>query len=72
MPLDRIRTCRRATAEQVDKLRVRLSRAEEFAATGAAGLEEPPSHRLNRRERRITRRGAAAVSRVPSRFRPAP
>lgn len=38
--LERVRGYERATAEQVEKLRVQLSRAEEFAATLAARLEQ--------------------------------
>ncbi|MFJ9540604.1 MerR family transcriptional regulator [Streptomyces sp. NPDC101225] len=44
--LERVRTCRRAAAEQVEKLRVQLARAEEFAATLDARLEQsaPAAH----------------------------
>ncbi|MET9932886.1 MerR family DNA-binding protein [Streptomyces sp. NPDC006324] len=37
--LERVRTYRRAAAEQVEKLRVQLSRAEDFADTLGARLE---------------------------------
>ncbi|MET8946058.1 MerR family transcriptional regulator [Streptomyces sp. NPDC004542] len=38
--LERVRTYERAAAAQVDKLRVQLARAEEFAATLGARLEQ--------------------------------
>ncbi|MEU0600358.1 MerR family transcriptional regulator [Streptomyces sp. NPDC006393] len=38
--LERIRTYRQAAAEQVEKLRVQLARAEDFAATLGARLEQ--------------------------------
>ncbi|WP_236240215.1 MerR family transcriptional regulator [Streptomyces sp. CC228A] len=38
--LDRVREYERAATEQVDKLRVQLSRAEDFAATLGARLEQ--------------------------------
>jgi DNA-binding transcriptional MerR regulator len=38
--LERVRTYRRAAAEQVEKLRVQLERAEDFAATLGARLEQ--------------------------------
>ncbi|MEV6959586.1 MerR family transcriptional regulator [Streptomyces sp. NPDC051207] len=38
--LERVRTYARAAAEQVEKLRVQLARAEDFAATLGARLEE--------------------------------
>ncbi len=45
--LERVRTCRQAAAEQVEKLRVQLARAEEFADTLGARLEQnPPDARL--------------------------
>ncbi|MEU8592044.1 MerR family transcriptional regulator [Streptomyces sp. NPDC048664] len=44
--LERVRAYEQAAAEQVDKLRTQLSRAEDFAATLRARLPEhaPPSH----------------------------
>ena len=41
--LERVRTYERAAAEQVEKLRVQLSRAEDFAATLGARLERNAS-----------------------------
>ncbi|MEU7048552.1 MerR family transcriptional regulator [Streptomyces lavenduligriseus] len=38
--LERVRTYERAAAEQVEKLRVQLARAEDFAATLGARLEQ--------------------------------
>ncbi|GHB61395.1 hypothetical protein GCM10010377_60360 [Streptomyces viridiviolaceus] len=38
--LERVRGYERAAAEQVDKLRVQLARAEDFAATLRARLEQ--------------------------------
>ncbi|MFE9491256.1 MerR family transcriptional regulator [Streptomyces sp. NPDC006641] len=38
--LERVRTYRQAAAEQVEKLRVQLARAEDFAATMGARLEQ--------------------------------
>ncbi|MEV0695821.1 MerR family transcriptional regulator [Streptomyces sp. NPDC050388] len=38
--LERVRTYQRAAAEQVEKLRVQLARAEDFAATLGARLEQ--------------------------------
>ncbi|MFJ8547004.1 MerR family transcriptional regulator [Streptomyces sp. NPDC093586] len=38
--LERVRTYQRAAAEQVEKLRIQLARAEDFAATLAARLEQ--------------------------------
>ncbi|GGR25961.1 MerR family transcriptional regulator [Streptomyces roseolus] len=38
--LERVRTYRRAAAEQVEKLRVQLARAEDFAETLGARLEQ--------------------------------
>lgn len=38
--LDRVRTYERAAAEQVDRLHVQLTRAEDFAATLRARLEQ--------------------------------
>ncbi|WP_432043368.1 MerR family transcriptional regulator [Streptomyces cadmiisoli] len=38
--LDRVRTYERSAAEQVDRLRVQLARAEDFAATLRARLEQ--------------------------------
>ncbi|MGW7712447.1 MerR family transcriptional regulator [Streptomyces sp. NPDC054771] len=38
--LERVRTYRQAAAEQVEKLRVQLARAEDFAATLGARLEQ--------------------------------
>ncbi|CAL9669797.1 hypothetical protein SUDANB178_07378 [Streptomyces sp. enrichment culture] len=44
--LERVRTYERAAAEQVEKLRVQLARAEDFAATLGARLEQntPAAH----------------------------
>ncbi|MGW0930027.1 MerR family transcriptional regulator [Streptomyces sp. NPDC002644] len=39
--LERVRAYRRAADEQVEKLRVQLARAEDFAATLTARLDEP-------------------------------
>ncbi|MGP4050374.1 MerR family transcriptional regulator [Streptomyces sp. 2A115] len=39
--LERVRTFERAAEEQVEKLRVQLARAEDFAATLRGRLEEP-------------------------------
>jgi DNA-binding transcriptional MerR regulator len=43
--LERVRSYRQAAAEQVDKLRIQLARAEDFAATLGARLEQdrPPN-----------------------------
>ncbi|MER6629910.1 MerR family transcriptional regulator [Streptomyces sp. NPDC000987] len=41
--LERIRTYQQAAAEQVEKLRVQLARAEDFAATLGARLEQNTS-----------------------------
>ncbi|MEV1047913.1 MerR family transcriptional regulator [Streptomyces sp. NPDC049916] len=41
--LERVRAYRQAAAEQVEKLRVQLSRAEDFAATLSDRLEQPSS-----------------------------
>ncbi|MDT0402588.1 MULTISPECIES: MerR family transcriptional regulator [Streptomyces] len=41
--LDRVRAYHQAAADQVDKLRVQLSRAEEFATTLSARLEQTGS-----------------------------
>ena len=38
--LERVRTCQQAATEQVQKLRVQLARAEDFAATLGARLEQ--------------------------------
>ncbi|MCG8968974.1 MULTISPECIES: MerR family transcriptional regulator [Streptomyces] len=38
--LERVRSYRQAAAEQVDKLRIQLARAEDFAATLGARLEQ--------------------------------
>ncbi|MFE1794982.1 MULTISPECIES: MerR family transcriptional regulator [unclassified Streptomyces] len=40
--IDRIRVYERAASEQVDKLRVQLARAEEFATTLATRLRQKP------------------------------
>ncbi|MEV7794493.1 MerR family transcriptional regulator [Streptomyces sp. NPDC087512] len=40
--LERVRTYRRAATEQVERLRVQLARAEDFAATLGARLEQDP------------------------------
>ncbi|MDI6412585.1 MerR family transcriptional regulator [Streptomyces albus] len=42
--LERVRGYERAAAEQVEKLRVQLSRAEDFAATLRARLEQAEPH----------------------------
>ncbi|MFJ8935111.1 MerR family transcriptional regulator [Streptomyces sp. NPDC102365] len=42
---DRVRAYERAASEQVDKLRVQLARAEEFAATLATRLRQGPGTR---------------------------
>ncbi|MFB6816393.1 MerR family transcriptional regulator [Streptomyces sp. NPDC056347] len=45
--LERVRTYRQAAAEQVEKLRIQLARAEDFAATLGARLErDTPSGRV--------------------------
>ncbi|PWS49170.1 MerR family transcriptional regulator, partial [Streptomyces sp. ZEA17I] len=45
--LERVRTYRQAAAEQVEKLRIQLERAEEFADTLGARLEQnAPAARL--------------------------
>ncbi|GAA2479329.1 MerR family transcriptional regulator [Streptomyces thermolineatus] len=41
--LERVRAYRQAAVEQVEKLRVQLARAEDFAATLGARLEQPES-----------------------------
>ncbi|MER7857311.1 MerR family transcriptional regulator [Streptomyces bacillaris] len=47
MLLERVRTYRQAAAEQVEKLRIQLERAEEFADTLGARLEQnAPTARL--------------------------
>lgn len=45
--LNRVRAYERAAAEQVDKLRVQLSRAEDFAATLRSRLEQNASVALS-------------------------
>ncbi|MEU0126362.1 MULTISPECIES: MerR family transcriptional regulator [unclassified Streptomyces] len=40
--LERVRTYRQAAAEQVEKLRIQLERAEDFAATLSARSEQNP------------------------------
>lgn len=48
--LERVRTYRQAAAEQVEKLRVQLSRAEDFAGTLGARLEQTaPAGRMANR-----------------------
>ncbi|MFI6638749.1 MerR family transcriptional regulator [Streptomyces sp. NPDC050504] len=42
--LERVRTYERAAAEQVDRLRVQLARAEDFAATLRAHVGQDDSH----------------------------
>ncbi|WP_203557784.1 MerR family transcriptional regulator [Streptomyces sp. S4.7] len=45
--LDRVRTYEQAASEQVDRLRVQLSRAEDFAATLRTRLEQDASISLS-------------------------